>query len=195
MTVAAPIGAAIAHWVGPSWTLRLAFVIFAAGTVLAVELPEQVDSSAGEERPGSPPASPQRPPRRAHRAGTLAPASRASGPGSSSPCARGAAARWLAGFLTLFLAFRLRTEPLPGLSETASVGLVVAVAAVGSAVGSALGAVVRRARPEVIAVSLLTGTALVALWSAVDYGLWPVLTGRARRGARRSRSASSAWTR
>ncbi|MGZ4613323.1 MAG: MFS transporter, partial [Kineosporiaceae bacterium] len=50
MTVAAPIGAAIAHEVGPSWTLRLAFVIFVAATVLAVVLPEQVDSSAGEER-------------------------------------------------------------------------------------------------------------------------------------------------
>ncbi|MGZ4603499.1 MAG: MFS transporter [Kineosporiaceae bacterium] len=171
MTVAAPIGAAIAHEVGPSWTLRLAFVIFAAATVLAVALPEQVDSSAGEERArltaGLPAAtSAAGPPPRDPR-----PRLTSIGPRGVLTLRAGAATRWLAGFLTLFLAFRLRTDPLPGLSETASVGLVVAVAAVGSGVGSALGAVVRRARPEVIAVSLLTGTALVALWSAVSYGL------------------------
>jgi hypothetical protein len=42
---------------------------------------------------------------------------------------------------------------------------------VGSGVGSALGGVVRRARPEAVAVALLTVTAIVALWSAVGYGL------------------------
>ena len=82
-----------------------------------------------------------------------------------------AALRWLSGFLTLFLAFRLRTEPLPGLSETASVALVVVLAAVGSGLGSALGGVARRTRPEVVVVALLTVAALVATWAALGYGL------------------------
>ena len=33
---------------GPSWTLRLAFVVFVFGTVQAIRLPARVDSSAGE---------------------------------------------------------------------------------------------------------------------------------------------------
>ncbi len=82
-----------------------------------------------------------------------------------------AAARWLSGYLTLFLAFRLRTDPLPGLGETASVALVVALAAAGSGIGSVLGGVVRRTRPEVVIVVLLTATSLVAAWSAIGYGL------------------------
>jgi hypothetical protein len=80
------------------------------------------------------------------------------------------ATRWLAGFLTLFLAFRLRTEPLPGLGETASVTLVVVLAAVGSAIGSVLGGLVRR-RPELVIVAILAVTSVVCAWSALRYGL------------------------
>ncbi|HVN13313.1 MAG TPA: hypothetical protein VMT69_14555 [Kineosporiaceae bacterium] len=158
MTVAAPVGAAIAHELGPPATLRLAFAVFAAATVLAVALPERVDSSAGEERARLTARAPR--PRRT-----------SIGPRGVLTLRAAAAARWLTGFLILFLAFRLRTDPLPGLSEAASVGLVVVVAAVGSGVGSGLGGVVRRSRPEVIAVALLAGTAIVTLWSAVSYGL------------------------
>ena len=35
--------------VGPDWSLRLAFLLYVAGTVLAVTLPARVDSDAGEE--------------------------------------------------------------------------------------------------------------------------------------------------
>jgi hypothetical protein len=142
-------------------------------------LPVRVDSSAGEERarltaglpvdargPGTGTGS---------SSGTAArparPRRTSIGPRGVLTLRASAAARWLSGYLTLFLAFRLRTQPLPGLGETASVGLVVVLAAVGSGVGSALGGVVRRTRPEGIAVALLAGTALVALWSAVGYGL------------------------
>jgi MFS family permease len=34
---------------GPEWSLRLAFVIYVVGTVLAIRLPQRVDSSAGEQ--------------------------------------------------------------------------------------------------------------------------------------------------
>ena len=50
MLVAAPLGAGLTHVAGPSWTLRAAFAVFAAATVIAVALPERVDHRAGEER-------------------------------------------------------------------------------------------------------------------------------------------------
>jgi MFS family permease len=168
VTIAAPIGAAVVHWSGPSWALRLAFVVFATATVLAVALPERVDSSAGEERAeltgDVPPSVPGSAPRKR----------RSIGPRGVQGLRANVATRWLSGFLTLFLAFRLRTEPLPGLSETASVGLVVALAAIGGATGSVLGGVVRR-RPEIVIVLLLGATTIVCAAAALRYSLVPVL--------------------
>jgi MFS family permease len=168
IAVGAPVGGAVAHWFGPSWALRLAFVVFATATVLAVALPERVDSSAGEERAeltGDPPP-----------AGTASDSRtwRSIGPRGVQGLRANVATRWLAGFLTLFLAFRLRTEPLPGLGEAAAVALVVALAAIGSAAGSVLGVLVRR-RPEVLIVLLLGTTTVVCAAAALRYSLVPVL--------------------
>jgi hypothetical protein len=160
MLVAAPIGAGLTHVGGPAWTLRVAFAVFATATVIAVALPEQVDDTTGEETARLAADEPSPPRRRL-----------AIGPRAVQALRGNAALRWLSGFLTLFLAFRLRTEPLPGLGETASVALVVVLAAVGSGLGSALGGVARRTRPEVVVVALLTVVALVATWSALGYGL------------------------
>jgi hypothetical protein len=172
LAIAAPIGGGVAHWFGPSWALRLAFVVFATATVLAVALPERVDSSAGEERAELTADAPL--PAAAHPPATASPRRRRSiGPRAVQGLRANVAARWLAGFLTLFLAFRLRTEPLPGLGEAASVGLVVGLAAIGSATGSVLGALVRR-RPEVVVVLLLAATAIVCAAAALRYGLVPV---------------------
>ena len=107
--------------VGPDWSLRLAFLLYVAGTVLAVTLPARVDSDAGEEDLDVRAA-----------AGTAA-----SGPGPGSRrdrlrarlralpvgvvhtlwCSVGG--RLVAGFLTLYLAFLLRQHPLPGLGGLA----------------------------------------------------------------------------
>ncbi len=48
-TVSAPI-AVLASTAGSEWSLRYAFVLFVVATVLAIRLPERVDSSAGEEQ-------------------------------------------------------------------------------------------------------------------------------------------------
>ena len=61
---------------------------FAAATVLAVALPARVDSSAGEERAGLTAGLPDGDLRGWRAAPDPGPASRASGPGGSSPCAR-----------------------------------------------------------------------------------------------------------
>ncbi len=195
MLVAAPLGAGLTHLAGPAWTLRVAFLVFATATVIAVALPERVDDSRGEQparlsadddpgdatadrtvpgaidgaiegapdatRDGTTPRPAGKPPRRRLSVG----------PRAVQGLRANAAARWLSGYLTLFLAFRLRTDPLPGLGETASVALVVVLAGVGSGLGSVLGGVVRRTRPEVVVVVLLTICALAAAWAALGYGL------------------------
>ena len=71
---------------GPAWALRLGFVVFVVGTVQAIRLPSQVDSSAGEAsiedttpigvRPAHPPTHapthpPTHPPRRAEGSSSL----------------------------------------------------------------------------------------------------------------------------
>ncbi|HYJ75253.1 MAG TPA: MFS transporter [Kineosporiaceae bacterium] len=172
LTVAAPIGAAVAHGLGASWALRLAFVVFATATVLAVALPERVDSSAGEERaelsgdPAPTRTSPVAAPSGSRRRRSI-------GPRAVQGLRANVATRWLSGFLTLFLAFRLRTEPLPGLGETASVALVVGLAAIGSATGSVLGGLVRR-RPEIVVVVLLAAATVASAAATLHYGLLTV---------------------
>ena len=165
LVVAAPLGAGMTATVGPEWTLRLAFLVFAAGTALALALPAQVDSDEGEvparmSSDSEPDGDPGR---------------WSIGPRVVLGLRANAALRALSGFLTLFLAFRLRTDPLPGVAETTSVLLVLGLAAVGGGVGTGLGSVLTRARPEGLVVAVLGIVAAVTAWAAVAYGLWPVL--------------------
>jgi MFS family permease len=191
MSLGAPLGAGITAVVGPSWTLRLAFLVFAAGTVLSFLLSPRVDSSLGEVparlsgRVPAPPAgqgttSPRTGPIPSPAAGAAPRAalwrrSRATGPHVVLGLRINVVLRVFTGFLTLFLAFRLRTEPLDGMPATTAVALVVILAAVGSGVGTALGGLLRRIRPETAAILSLLLTSVVAVWSTVSYGLWPVL--------------------
>lgn len=173
MTLAAPLGTGLNGWFGPTWTLRLAFVIFAVGTAVALALPPVVDSSEGEL--------PARITGRADRG------HRATGAGGAQagPWRIGSrvilglransALRAFTGFLTLFLAFRLRHAPLGGLEPTTAVALVIVLAAVGGGAGTGLGGALRRVRPETVVAVVVCGTALAAVWSALGYGLWPVL--------------------
>jgi hypothetical protein len=88
-----------------------------------------------------------------------------------------AALRAFTGFLTLFLAFRLRSDPIGGLAPAVSVALVIAVFALGNGAGTAMGGLLRRIRPDVTVV-LMTGlAAAVTFMAAVAYGLATVLAG------------------
>jgi MFS family permease len=203
------IGGGLTAWVGPAWTLRLAFAVFAAGTALALALPARIDSDAGEvearisstpqrgESGGRSAGDPliarlarlargDRPPDPATAGATV---TAGDGDAGESPGRRprwsigpvvvlglraNAAVRAFTGFLTLFLAFRLRTEPLDGFSDSTSVILVVVLAGVGGGIGNGLGAALRRIRPEVAVVLVLVVTAAGAAWAAVGYGPWAV---------------------
>lgn len=165
VTVVSPVGAGLLRLAGSQWSLRLAFVVFAVGTGFALALPARVDSSLGE-----------RDARLSSDSGTKTGRRWNIGPRVVLGLRAVAALRAFTGFLTFFLAFTLRTEPLSrSLPAIATIGLVVGAAGIGNTIGTSLGALLRRLTPEIVATAMV-GLALVgALVGAVGYGLVPVL--------------------
>jgi MFS family permease len=80
------------------------------------------------------------------------------------------ALRSLSGFLTFFLAFLLRDQPLAGLSGAISLGLVGVAAGGGNALGTAIGSWLRARGPEAIIASVLGCAVVVTTTAAVLYG-------------------------
>jgi MFS family permease len=166
ISLAAVAGAAVsaplavgASTFGPQWSLRYAFVVFVGATILSILLPARVDSSAGEDRPGSAVG-------RARR--------RRSAPHHVVVALRSnTGLRLLSGFLTMFMAFLLRDKPFPGWEDKPALllALVIGSAGLGSTVGIALGSVLRRIRPEVTVVLTLLADAAMAVVVAMFYSL------------------------
>lgn len=90
------------------------------GTLMAFHLPHKVDSAKGEQRAvlHSEEHGPARP------KGVL----RAVGPSVILALRGVASLRFLVGFLVMFLAFLIRNDPVGGLPETATLGIVAAAA-------------------------------------------------------------------
>lgn len=164
--LSAPI-AVLASTAGSQWSLRYGFVVFVLATIWAIRLPERVDSSQGEGTlvlmPGpSAVGTPRRP--KARIPASVAFALRSNcGP------------RWLSGFLTMFMAFLLRDNPIAGWSPEILLGLVIGAAGVGSTLGIALGSVLRRVDPALTVGLVLVADAVVALAAALFYGLVPLV--------------------
>lgn len=174
-SLAVPIGGAVLFVAGPAWSLRLATVVCAIAAVLAFRLPSVVDSAVGEE-PLPPRAHPVddegRPPAAwwaASEHPTLAlpqavPIKRTVGPRVAHALQQTAALRWWTGFLTLYLAFLLRSHPFGGLPATVQVGLVAGAAALGGAAGTTLGSRLRALPPErILRLALVTVTSTATL--------------------------------
>jgi MFS family permease len=165
--VSAPI-ALLASLAGPEWSLRYGFLLFVVATVLAILLPARVDSSRGEGTlvllPGSSDAAvPGRRPR-ARIPAPVAFALRANcGP------------RWLSGFLTMFMAFLLRENPINDWDTEVLLALVIGAAGLGNTLGVALGSLAKRIDPAVTVVVALVADAAVALVAALFYGLLPLV--------------------
>ncbi|HEU0213048.1 MAG TPA: MFS transporter [Jiangellaceae bacterium] len=160
--VAAPIGVGLAV-IGSDWPLRIAFLAYAGATVQAILLPARVDSAAGEGeaslREGRAVAG------RAYRVGgTVVRALRAN-----------TALRAFSGFLTFFLAFVLREEPVAGLDDTVAIALVAVAAWVGSTVGTTVGATTRARSPDRTVLALVAMSAAIAALTAVLWGLVTVV--------------------
>ena len=152
--VSAPL-AVLASTVGPQWSLRYAFAVFVAGTVLAVLLPSRVDRSVGEADSDI------------GRRRAVVPRAVVVGLRSN------AGLRLLSGFLTMFMAFLLRDRPFPGWEDRPELllGLVIGAAGIGSTVGIALGSMLRNVKPEVTVVVALLADAAVTVVVAAFYGL------------------------
>lgn len=177
--IAAAIGGAVTKLAGSEWTLRGAAIMFAIGAVLAWRLPKQVDAHDAERpaamsdtapidllRPGIP-----HPPR----AGYV-------GPSVSLGLKANMAFRGLAGFLTLFLAFLLREDPIDGVNEKVAIGLVIGAAGIGSVVGTSVGALMKARAPEVVIVLLLIVQTVIMVLAAVAWSLATVIAAGATMG-------------
>ncbi len=154
-TVSAGISGAFAA-IGPQWSLRWAALVYTVGLVLAIRLPSRVDSPAGEEGRGAAGKQARR------RAVTAA-------------VARGIRSnlglRFLSGFLTMFLAFLLREHPVGGISGPVLTGFVIAAAGIGNSLGTAAGSLLRARSPEALVTAVIVVDAVLAVVTAVFYGL------------------------
>lgn len=161
--VAAPIAIVVAT-MGASWALRLAFVIFATGTVLAILLPPAVDSTKGEREVSMSEFAPQK-----GRLGVPVPVVTA--------LRANVGLRLLSGFLTIFLAFLFRNNPPDGWDQnyTLLLGVVVAAAGLGSAAGTVIGSSLRDLHPVTLVKWLLVIDVAVAALTALRFGLTTVL--------------------
>ncbi|MEZ5193417.1 MAG: MFS transporter [Nocardioides sp.] len=163
--VSAPI-AALASLAGPEWSLRYAFVLFVVATVLAILLPSRVDSALGEGTMTMLPGGADAPPTTG-RGGRL----RMRIPGTVSFALRAnCGPRWLSGFLTMFMAFLLRENPIEGWSTELLLGLVIGAARLGNTVGIALASLLKRVNPQVTVVLTLAAAVAMSL-AALLYGV------------------------
>lgn len=150
---------------GPEWSLRLAFATYVVATILAIRLPAQVDTPVTDETPRIRPPLRSRPeerlrnlPHRVIHALVIV-----------------CGARFLVAFLTLFLIFLTRENPIPGLSTAVVIGAAVAAAGVGNVLGSLLGN--KRVAPPPTPTLVVLGVlgAVSAVTAAFFYALWSVL--------------------
>ncbi|WP_344439256.1 MFS transporter [Kitasatospora nipponensis] len=173
--LAAAVGGLL-HLAGPAWPLRGAFLVFVIGTLMAFHLPHQVDSAKGEQRavlhaspdPGGEggPAAP---------AGRPRPSLRTVGPAVVLGLRAVASLRGLSGFLTLFLAFLLRVDPVGGLAPTAALALLAVAAGGGNALGSVFGSWLRSRGSEATITAMLMLATAAAAAAAIWYGLVTVM--------------------
>jgi hypothetical protein len=171
VAAATPVGAGLMKLTGPEWSLRLAFVVFAVGTGLALALSPRVDSSVGEvdARLSSHVQDESRPATGLRTDWSI-------GPRVVLGLRAVAGLRAFTGFLTLFLAFALRTEPLSdSLPTIAVIGMVAGAAGAGNTVGTSLGALLRRLTPEAVVTAMVVLAAVGAAFGSFAYGLVPVL--------------------
>ena len=146
-----------------SWSLRVTFLVFCIGTVLALRLPARVDSTTGETLTTISLDDTGPIPRRSSVGTAVVIALRAN-----------SALRAFSGFLTMFFAFLLREHPIGGLKTTVAFGLVAVAAAVGSTAGTTIGSRLK-ARPDIVVAVVLTILTAAATAGAFAYGIVTVV--------------------
>ncbi|NUS00662.1 MAG: MFS transporter [Kribbellaceae bacterium] len=157
-TIGAGIAGAFAA-IGPQWSLRWAALVYIVGLILAIRLPSAVDSQADEEVTGTAG-------RDARRQAITAAVAR------GIRCNLGL--RFVSGFLTMYLAFLLRDQPVSGVKGAVAAGAVVAAAGIGNSLGTLVGSLLKARKPEAVVLVVLLADAAVAVAVAVLYG-FPIL--------------------
>jgi hypothetical protein len=158
--VVAPLGAA-AYWFGPQWPLRVSSVIFIVGMVFALRLPPRADSEPPETVPSI-----------FHR-GTKVLTGRL----IVAVVSGGAMLRALFGFLTLFLAFSVRSHQIPAtllgahLNGAAALAVVAGGLGVGSFLATAIGTRLRIRRPVLLQAGVTVLTAAAGLFAVTNLNL------------------------
>ncbi|UYM06707.1 MFS transporter [Solicola gregarius] len=151
-----PIAAATAL-IGAEWTCRYAFVLFTIATILAILLPERVDSSEGEEQVGM-----------ASMGGARTRGGPAIAPSVVRALRGNAGMRFLIGFLLMYMAFVMRNPTFDGWDSTTEttilLGLVLGSLGAGQTAGTLIASFVRSRAPEavILVVMVLEAIVLVA---------------------------------
>lgn len=164
--ISAPLAGAFSL-IGPDWSLRYATLVFVGATILAILLPARVDSSEGEEQVGI----------REVTEGGSAGGRLGITPVVVTALRCNAGLRMLSGFLTMFMAFLLRNEPISGWEDrkTLLLALVIGSAGVGSTLGTLTGSMIKARKPEAIVVVTLIADAVAAVYAALFFGLIPAM--------------------
>jgi hypothetical protein len=152
--------------IGTDWPLRIAFFTYVGATVLAITLPTNVDSSAGEE-PASLREHQGRQGRRWRVGGNVVSALRAN-----------CTLRGFSGFLTFFLAFMLREDDngIAGdINGYVLLGVAAAAAWVGASGGTLVGSLLKARNPDRTVRALLVAATAVAAIATVWWGLLTVV--------------------
>ncbi|NPC45345.1 MFS transporter [Nocardioides sp. zg-1230] len=160
--LSAPL-AILASTFGPEWSLRYGFLVFVLATIWAIRLPEKVDASQGEGELVL--TGPTEAGRTGRRPRTRIPAAVA------FALRANCGPRWFSGFLTMFMAFLLRDNPIGEWRPEVLLGLVIGAAGLGNTLGITIGSLMRRLNPAVTVVLALLADVVVATLAAVFYGL------------------------
>ncbi len=158
--VAAPI-AGLAATVGAEWSLRFAFLVFVLGTVAAIRLPAKVDASAGEQAMTMRGSGTSAEGRR----GTRIP------PEVAFALRANCGPRWLSGFLTMFMAFLFRDNPIGDYAPELTLGIVIGGAGLGNTLGILLASLLKKINPAVMVVVALVADAVVIALAGLFYGI------------------------
>jgi len=186
--IASTLGVALAGGIeflgGAAWVLRIGALVYIAGTVLGLRLPESVDAPdppgapaqpgyTGEPgRPGEP--APTLPLRGRQRSGGLQ-TLRSVGPVIGEAMRGNATLRAFSGFMLFFLAFLLREYHFNGMSHNFALAALGAAVAAGGFIGTAIGSRLRSRRPHLIMFGMLAVATVVTAMCAWFFGLWAAL--------------------
>jgi MFS family permease len=187
--VAAPVAELIQIWGGAAWALRVGTLVYFGAVLIAIRLPEHVDTpavpaplvptaAAGGPAPGAaadsggggPGETADARAAEGHRNGGRWRTLRNVGPVVAEAMEGNAVLRFFSGYTLFFLAFVLRTGHF-GVSHNLALGAMVGGVSAGSLVAMGIGSMMRARAPYVILFTMLALAPLAAAACAYFFGL------------------------